>query len=183
MTEAEVQAIALVLMSQSENTWVDCVISFTETLPVARCRQSILPDLIQLPSSEDLTFRLPRLFIFSIMQSGDRLWRSLDATLKTFFWYYRQQGATDIFWAMEVKVKVAQSCLTLCNPMNNTAHGILQARILEWVAFPFSRDLPNRGIKPRSPPLQADSFFLGWLQFQRDGSQVLEEDIPGETLR
>jgi len=156
MTEAEVQAIALVLMSQSENTWVDCVISFTETLPVARCRQSILPDLIQLPSSEDLTFRLPRLFIFSIMQSGDRLWRSLDATLKTFFWYYRQQGATDIFWAMEVKVKVAQSCLTLCNPMDNTAHGILQARILEWVAFPFSRDLPNRGIKPRSPPLQAD---------------------------
>ena len=40
---------------------------------------------------------------------------------------------------MEVKVKVAQSCLTLCNPMDYTAHGILQARILEWVAFPFSR--------------------------------------------
>ena len=36
-------------------------------------------------------------------------------------------------------------------------HGILQARILEWVAFPFSRDLPNPGIKPRSPALQADS--------------------------
>ena len=29
-------------------------------------------------------------------------------------------------------------------------HGILQARILEWVAFPFSRDLPNPGIKSRS---------------------------------
>ena len=54
-------------------------------------------------------------------------------------------------------MKVAQSCLTLCNPMDNTAHGILQARILEWVAFPFSRDFPNRGIKPRSPALQADS--------------------------
>ena len=38
-----------------------------------------------------------------------------------------------------LKVKVAQSCLTLCNPMNCTVHGILQARILEWVAFPFSR--------------------------------------------
>ena len=38
-----------------------------------------------------------------------------------------------------MKVKVAQSCLTLCNPMNHTVHGILQARILEWVAFPFSR--------------------------------------------
>ena len=38
-----------------------------------------------------------------------------------------------------VKVKVAQSCLTLCNPMDYTVHGILQARILEWVAFPSSR--------------------------------------------
>ena len=38
-----------------------------------------------------------------------------------------------------VKVKVAQSCLTLCDPMDYTLHGILQARILEWVAFSFSR--------------------------------------------
>ena len=38
-----------------------------------------------------------------------------------------------------VKVKVAQSFLTLCHPMDCTIHGILQARILEWVAFPFSR--------------------------------------------
>ena len=37
------------------------------------------------------------------------------------------------------KVKVTQSCPTLCDPMNCTVHGILQARILEWVAFPFSR--------------------------------------------
>ena len=57
----------------------------------------------------------------------------------------------------QVKVKFAQSCLTLCNPMDYTAHGILQARILEWVAFLFSRDIPNPGIKPRSPALQADS--------------------------
>jgi len=34
--------------------------------------------------------------------------------------------------------EVAQSCPTLCDPMNYTVHGILQARILEWVAFPFS---------------------------------------------
>ena len=40
---------------------------------------------------------------------------------------------------LKVKVKVAQSCLTLCNPMDCTVHGILQGRILEWVAFPFSR--------------------------------------------
>ena len=39
----------------------------------------------------------------------------------------------------KAKVKVTQSCLTLCDPMDYTAHGMLQARILEWVAFPFSR--------------------------------------------
>ena len=47
-------------------------------------------------------------------------------------------GFTVIFSTI-VKVKVTQSCLTLCNPMGYTAHGILQARILEWVGFPFPR--------------------------------------------
>ena len=40
---------------------------------------------------------------------------------------------------MKCEVKVAQSCLTLCDPMDYIVHGILQARILEWVAIPFSR--------------------------------------------
>ena len=52
-----------------------------------------------------------------------------------------------------VKVKVAQSCPTLCYPMDYIAHGILQARILERVAVPFSRG----SSQPRSPTLQADS--------------------------
>ena len=52
-----------------------------------------------------------------------------------------------------MKVKVAQSCPTLCDPMNYTVHGILQARIVEWVAVPSPEDLPNPGIKPRSPAL------------------------------
>ena len=38
-----------------------------------------------------------------------------------------------------MKVKVAQLCPTFCDPMDYTVHGILQARVLEWVAFPFSR--------------------------------------------
>ena len=37
------------------------------------------------------------------------------------------------------EVKVAQSCLFLCDPLDYTLHGILQARIWEWVAFPFCR--------------------------------------------
>ena len=41
--------------------------------------------------------------------------------------------------------------------MDYTVYGILQARILEWVAVPFSRDLLNPRIEPRSSTLQADS--------------------------
>ena len=54
-------------------------------------------------------------------------------------------------------MKVVQSCPTLCDPIDYTVRGILQARILEWVAFPSPGDLPNPGIKPRSPALQVDS--------------------------
>ena len=41
--------------------------------------------------------------------------------------------------------------------MDYTVHGILQARILEWVAISFSRDLPNPGIEPGSLALKADA--------------------------
>ena len=43
--------------------------------------------------------------------------------------------------------------------MEYTVYGILQARILEWVAFPFPGDLSNPGIEPRSPTLQAESLL------------------------
>ena len=50
------------------------------------------------------------------------------------------------FFTTQVKVKVAQSCPSLCNPMDYTVHGILQARILEWVAFSFLRGIfPTQG--------------------------------------
>ena len=42
-------------------------------------------------------------------------------------------------------------------PMDYTVHGILHARILEWVAFPSPGDLPSSGIEPRSPAFQVDS--------------------------
>ena len=53
-------------------------------------------------------------------------------------------------------VKVAGSCPTFCDPMGYTVHGILQARILKWVAIPFSR----RSSKPRFPALRADSLSV-----------------------
>ena len=46
-----------------------------------------------------------------------------------------------------LKLKVSQSCPTLCHPMDYIGHGILQARILEWVAFPFCRE----SSQPRDP--------------------------------
>ena len=52
-------------------------------------------------------------------------------------------------------MKIAQSCPTLCNLIDYLVHGILQAKILEWVPSPG--DLPNPGNEPKSPTLQADS--------------------------
>ena len=44
-----------------------------------------------------------------------------------------------------------------CSPPGSAVHEILQARILEWVAFPSPGDLPDPSIEPRSPTLKADS--------------------------
>ena len=51
----------------------------------------------------------------------------------------------DVRMKVRMKVKAAQSCPTLCDPMDYSIHGILQARILEWVAFPFSRGSSQPG--------------------------------------
>ena len=67
---------------------------------------------------------------------------------------------------MKLKVLVAQSHLTLCDPMDcslpcSSVHGIPQARILEWVAVSSSGDLPSLGTEPVSPsfPALAVRFF------------------------
>ena len=66
---------------------------------------------------------------------------------------------------MKVKSEgeVAQSCPTFSDPMDwslrgSSVHGISQERILECVAFPFQRDLPDPGSEPVSPAL-AGGFF------------------------
>ena len=61
----------------------------------------------------------------------------------------------------KVKVKVAQSCLTLCDPMSYTVNGILQARILEWVAFPFSRGSSQPRGRTQVSSI-AGRFFTSW---------------------
>ena len=59
------------------------------------------------------------------------------------------------------KLKVAQSCPTLCNPMDYTVHGILQARLLEWVAFPFSTGSSQPRDRTQVSHI-AGGFFTSW---------------------
>ena len=61
----------------------------------------------------------------------------------------------------EMKVKVAQSCPTLCDPMDYTVHGILQARILERVAFPFCRGSSQSRDQTQVSHI-AGRFFTSW---------------------
>ena len=82
---------------------------------------------------------------------------------------------------MKWKVKFTQSCLTLCDPMDYltlcdpmdyTIHGILQARILEWVAVPFSR----RSSQPRDQTQVSHivgRFYTNWatMEAQRKDRQ------------
>ena len=86
-----------------------------------------------------------------------------------------------------VKVKVSQSCPTLCDPMDYPVHGILQARILEWVAFPFSRGC----YQPRDPTqvssILADSLLAepqGKPKYTGVGSLSLPQGIiPTQELK
>ena len=63
---------------------------------------------------------------------------------------------------MKSESEVSQSGPTLCDPMDcslpgSSLHGILQAKVLEWFAFPSPGDLPDPGIEPGSPTFQADA--------------------------
>ena len=61
---------------------------------------------------------------------------------------------------MKMKMQVAQSCPTFCDPKDYTVHEILQARILEWVAIPFSK-----GIFP-TQELNWDLLHCRWILYQ-----------------
>ena len=55
-----------------------------------------------------------------------------------------------------------------CSPPGSSVHMIYQARILEWVATSFSRDLSDPGIKLRSPALQVDSLLLSHQESSKE---------------
>ena len=72
-------------------------------------------------------------------------------------------SSTRMVPSLWLKVKV-KSCLTLWDPMDcslpgSSIHGILQARILEWVAIPSPGDLPDPETEAGSPALQTDTLL------------------------
>ena len=113
------------------------------------------PGDASVPQSQARAFVPPLLCFWETVFS----W-SFVLLVPTYSWGYNVSISTLLYTEVKVKVAqlcliliclytqkvkeqgtviVAESCLTLCGPMDYTVHGILQARILGWVAFPFSR--------------------------------------------
>ena len=78
-----------------------------------------------------------------------------------------------------LKVKVPQPCPILCDPMDCTVYGILQARILEWVAFPFSRGSSQPRNQTQVSHI-ADRFFY---QLSHKGSSGILEGASLSLLQ
>ena len=70
------------------------------------------------------------------------------------------------------KVKVAQLCPALCDPMDSIVHGILQARILEWVAFLFSRGYSQPRDRTEVSCI-AGGFFTSWATREARESKLI----------
>ena len=81
------------------------------------------------------------------------IWMALGRAVTE--WLPRVQGRS------RKRKKVAQSCPTLCKPMDYTVHGILQARILEWVAYPFSSGCSRPRNQTRVSCI-VGRFFTSW---------------------
>ena len=90
----------------------------------------------------DCSLEIKRLLILGrkAMTYLENILQSRDITLPTKVHLVKAMVFPVIIYdCVHMLVKVPQSCPTLCDPMDYTDHGILQARILEWVAFPFSK--------------------------------------------
>ena len=92
------------------------------------------------------------------------------------------------FWTVvlekkeKVKVKFTQLCLTLCDHKDYTVRGILQARILEWVAFPFSRGSSQTRDQTQVSHI-ADRFFTSWATRDSWESFGLQGDQTSQSQR
>ena len=93
----------------------------------------------------------------------------------------------------ECESEVSRSCPTLFDPMDysllgSSVHGILQVKILEWIAYSFSRGSSHPGMEPRSPALQVDSLLSEPPEQPKNtgvGSLSLPslEDLPDREIK
>ena len=107
-----------------------------------------IPVGMVLSSELDLMAFIHVAFLFPIswVPAGSLAW------LTCFLWGLSLSLLSCVFQpllvTLKVKLNIIQSCPTLCDHMDYTVHGILQARILEWVAFPFQVIFPTQGLNP-----------------------------------
>ena len=87
-------------------------------------------------------------------------------------------NAGEVKWS---EVNVAQSCPTFCDPTDYTVHGVLQARILEWVAFPFSRGSSQPRDRTQVSQI-AGGFFTSWATREAQESWSCSLSFPGHLL-
>ena len=112
------------------------------------------------PQNSLSPWRLPR---SNIASTSHRI-QAISAFWHIFFNFWNSYRCVSVFlycWISntpwKVKVKVTQSCPTLCDPV----HGILQARIMEWVAFRFSRE-SSQSRDQTQVSLIVGRFFTSW---------------------
>ena len=119
---------------------------------------------LQLPSHRSAIIRFSS-YIYN-SRVFCRAWKVRSGRLTqpaSWYWWLssRHTSASTGPGESETKVKVTQSCPTLCESMDCIVHGILQVRILEWVAFPFSQG----SSRPRSQTgvsCIVGGFFSNW---------------------
>ena len=134
------------------------------------------------------------IFVFLFLLSFDsqpflfhvRLFHRIESWLHSFA-SLRVPACPTLPWTpCDPSLLVAQSYSALwdpmdCNPPGSSVHGILQARILEWIAIQFYRESSRLRDQTRSPALQADS-LPSELPEKPHGPLVLTYYLIGQTL-
>ena len=121
-------------------------------------------DLILLWAAQKHQYQWKQLALLCLRKLVFPFWR----TYSLIALYFLNNGLDhDFHWGRgDGLVKVGQSCLTLCNPIDYTVHGILQTRILEWVVFPRGSSQPRDRTKVSRI---AGRFFTSWAARKSNG--------------
>ena len=100
---------------------------------------------------------------FSRRSSWPRDWTQVSSIGGRRFtvWATEETANPLVLQSLAMLLKFAQSCPTLYDLMDYTVHGILQARILKWVAFPFSRGFSQPRNRTQVSRI-AGGFFTSW---------------------